>query len=246
MGGSPILIETDADDLTAHFVIATTDFDSDPTQPTPQVKRESDQGAREPERGASGIMGRPGASGRQVVSGGVGSGRSGRSETGGRASRSASAATTGAGDKGKGKAPLFNPPSQEEEEEDEFGDGGMDDFDEGAFAEIDRMSQMPPTGPGGGSQRADTLVPDTADGDEERAASELREMSLGLGPTQRGVAGTEERMNGEAREVKKVSFPLKLVEARADRSSPSLTFPGKVESARRLKSFAGRGRRGHC
>ena len=78
--------------------------------------------------------------------------------------------------------PLFNPESSQEqggqdededEDEDEDGDefGGMD-FGADDFAAIDRLSQVPPTGPGRGSQARVVLVQDSGYGDFENQERE--------------------------------------------------------------------------
>lgn len=166
-GGVPILIAVEGDEFNADFVIATTDFDS------------GDNGGSE--AGASAAQSRVKRESMPPPP----------------ARRSTSAATTAGGatgsNKGKGKereVPLFNPASQDqhgaaEEEEDEYGDDGGE-FDEQAFAQIDFISQQvisasqaPTTAAGSKRGRGTTLVPDTAEEEEEVKPTQL-------GPTQGG------------------------------------------------------------
>ncbi|ORY88023.1 Rad9-domain-containing protein [Leucosporidium creatinivorum] len=227
-GGSPLIIQTEGEDFIADFVIATTDFD--PGDGTPsggaRVKKEGSEQA-------SGVLGRRGSSLAQQKSGtGAESmmrGGSGSTATGSRAPRSetGSNANAQAGpsrprqqpqqQQQRPNQPLFNPPSpsqnrpqpDEDEEDDEFGDAALDDFDEGAFAEIDRMSQMVPQGAGGGSQvqrppRGETLVPDTSVvGEASGEGLVSRAASLGLGPTQGGEGTLEENeLEGRRKKAK--------------------------------------------
>lgn len=259
-GGSPLIIQTEGEDFIADFVIATTDFDP---EGTPSGAGTGSRVKKEQSEQASGVGGRRGSSlARADSRGGSGSGST-TTGAGSAASRNTGGA---AGSNANAKAgpsrlrqepppprakpaqqPLFNPPSpsqnraqaEEEDEYDEFGDSAMADFDEGAFAEIDRMSQMAPQGAGGGSQvprereRGQTLVPDTSvdhgasggEGLAERAAS------MGLGPTQNG--GEELVENELEGRRKKVRF-LSSSETEARRSLTFLdrSLAGQVESAR--------------
>ncbi|KAM0787645.1 hypothetical protein ACM66B_003709 [Microbotryomycetes sp. NB124-2] len=120
-GGSPFLVEVNADDFKADFVIATTDFDSG--EPESSVKQErSDVGA---------------------PSGGGHRKQNGRASTQPRQTMLRPAAATSAAAAAPPGRPLFNAPSQQQHEDgsdgDEFGDDAG--FDEEAFAEVDRVSQ---------------------------------------------------------------------------------------------------------
>ncbi|GAA5905026.1 hypothetical protein JCM6882_002421 [Rhodosporidiobolus microsporus] len=207
----------------ARFVIATTDYDSGGgagsgggsagSSRAGSVKRETPAGsAAASARGAS-RAGSVAASARGADAG------PGPSTLAARQAAAATAAAPSGGGGGGGKRPLFNPsmsatpapPSQsqragngdaDEDEDDEYG-GGFDDFDEGAFAEIDRLSQVAASqvaasqqqlpgatqggeGDGGGGGGPRELVRDTSEARPSASGEEGGGGATQLGPTQHG------------------------------------------------------------
>lgn len=183
-GNAPIILDLVADTglFKAHFVVATTDYDSgDLDAGAAAVKREKSESVA---RAASKARSVSGA--RNPVAG-----------------PSKERAVPVA----KQAQPLFNRESSQEgggaedEDEDEF--GGMD-FGADDFAAIDRLSQVPPAGPGVGSQSR-VLMQDSGQGDfetqegdeeaeeegdrdgmEEGGALPTPSIKSQLGPTQNG------------------------------------------------------------
>ncbi|KAK4056823.1 hypothetical protein OIO90_002073 [Microbotryomycetes sp. JL221] len=121
-GGSPFLVEVNSDDFKADFVIATTDFDSGEPDASGSVKRERAEPVPPARRVNPSLPMR--AQANDTTNSNANASRSGSSSA---------------------RPALFNAPSQQQQhqqdadQEDEF--GNEDDFDDAAFAEIDRLSQ---------------------------------------------------------------------------------------------------------
>lgn len=208
-GGRPLMLALTGDAFEAKFVVATTDYDSGGGAPArdSKVKREKSES----------VQARAAGSGART------SGTSSAQRNG------AGAAASGAG----AHRPLFNAPTPSPapasfararggtqpaaagDSDDEYG-GGMDDllFDDPdeAFAEIDRLSQLPPT-----QQRqedARVLVSETTQG----AATQLgpTQGAPALGASRGGTASQEGEAEDE-RSAKRVSPQIRLGRRRRER-----------------------------
>ncbi|GAA5924704.1 hypothetical protein JCM1841_006390 [Sporobolomyces salmonicolor] len=226
-GGRPLMIQLAGDHFETRFVVATTDYDSGSAGSSAErgLKREtSDSGSVPPPpvhaRGGGGAR----SSGRTNANAAAGPSR---------ASGMGSGATSS-------NRPLFNPaptPSPAphhvfpDNNDDEFDFGGMGEQDlfndpDAAFAEIDQLSQVPPTGAGAGTQgrgggggdgdeRARVLVRDTSEleratgrDEEEQDEDEYEAMGGTPGPRTTQLGPTQMGMEGEERAVKKARWNL--------------------------------------
>ncbi|KAK4047020.1 hypothetical protein OIV83_005706 [Microbotryomycetes sp. JL201] len=129
-GGSPFLIEVNADDFKADFVIATTDFDGGGPESLVKQERADVQSAATMRQQNGRPQTAPPSQHRQT-------------QLHVPARPAAAAAAAAPATSASSRPALFNAPSQQphqgESDEDEF--GGDADFDDEAFAEIDRVSQ---------------------------------------------------------------------------------------------------------
>ncbi|GAA5876592.1 hypothetical protein JCM1840_000819 [Sporobolomyces johnsonii] len=202
-GGRPLMIQLAGDHSEARFVVATTDYDSGSAGSSAAIK--AGGGARSSDwTNANAVAGPSRAAGGTGSSAGTSSNR-----------------------------PLFNPapsPSPAPQhalpgrEDDEFDFGGMGEHDlfddlDAAFAEIDQLSQVPPTGAGAGTQGggggARVLVRDTSEmtrgagGDGEGWEEDEDEAMGGTpGPRTTQLGPTQTGMEGEERAVKKARWNL--------------------------------------